>query len=207
MRLITLFLISLVLISCKKERTIHITAKNAVTGVPYNGLTYYVVQEMTSGDGEKTKTVATGTLDGNGEAHLTKKLPKAYSYTVRVEAPANTCYNKQIAFHFANQETAFECAFEFVECAYLKFRYHNVSCQGATDHIEVTRITNLSGYTGFYNPAIYDGCTDYTMPDFVQIPMGNWYFTWNVTKNGITTSYSDTIFLAAGEHKYYEFNY
>ncbi|MDF3029261.1 MAG: hypothetical protein K0S23_3568 [Fluviicola sp.] len=97
--------------------------------------------------------------------------------------------------------------FEFVECAYLKFRYNNLSCQGTSDHIEVTRVTNLSGYSGFSNPAIYDGCTDYTMPDFVQVPMGNWYFTWNVTKNGITNSYADTVFLAAGEYKYYEFNY
>ena len=102
MKFITLFLIGILLLSCKKERTIHISAKNAVTGQPYAGLTYYVVQEMTAGDGEKTKTVATGTLDANGEAHLTKKLPKAHSYSVRVEAPANTCYNKQITYYFAN---------------------------------------------------------------------------------------------------------
>ena len=54
MKLLTLFMIGLLLLSCKKERTIHITAKNAVTGQPYPGLTYYVVQEMTAGDEEKT---------------------------------------------------------------------------------------------------------------------------------------------------------
>ena len=123
--LLIIFLGFALLSSCGKERNIHITAKNAVTGEPYAGLTYYVVQEMTSGDGEKFKTVATGTLDANGEAYLTKKLPKRYSYSVRVEAPANTCYNKQITFYFTKQESTFECPFEFAECAYLKFRYHN----------------------------------------------------------------------------------
>lgn len=206
MRIIFIFSISLLLFSCKKERSIHITAKNAVTGEAYAGLTYYVVQQMTSGGGEKSKTVATGTLDSNGEAHLTKRLSNQLSYAIRVEEPTNTCYNKQITFYFGTEEI-FDANFEFAECAYLKFRYHNTSCQDVNDHIEVTRITNLDGYTGFYNPAVYNGCTDYTMPEFVQVPMGYWYFSWNVTKNSITNSYSDTIFLNAGEQKYYEFNY
>ena len=207
MRIALFLCLSLFLFSCKKERTIHITAKNAVTGAPYEGLTYYVVQEKTGGyNGEKFKTVASGTLDANGEAYFTKKLTKDYSYAVRVEQPANTCYNKQITYYFGD-EGVFEAPFEFAECAYLKFRYNNISCFDSNDHIEVTRITNLDGYTGFYNPAIYDGCTDYTMPNFVQVPMGYWIFSWSVTKNGITNNFTDTVYLSPNEYKYYEFNY
>jgi len=51
----------LLLVSCKKKQTIHITAKNAATGEPYPGLTYYVVTYTNINGGTKSKTVATGT--------------------------------------------------------------------------------------------------------------------------------------------------
>jgi hypothetical protein len=110
-----IFLISclLLVVSCKKERTIHITAKNAVTGQPYAGLTYYVVQKKTGYDGEEFKTMATGTLNADGEAFLTMKLKKAHAYGVRVEEPSNTCYFNELAFHFGNQESNFDAHFEY----------------------------------------------------------------------------------------------
>ena len=209
MRILLLVLLGALLFSsCGKKRSIHITATNAATGESYAGLQYFIVSSTTSGDGEKYKTEKSGFLNENGEASEIIREKQYRTYAVRVVEPENSCYNKVITMYFGspNDEDG-HFNFEFAECAYLKFRYHNASCVNSNDHIEVTRITNLQGYTGFYNPATYDGCTDFTMPDFVQVPMGNWYFTWNVTKNGITTSYSDTIFLAAGEYKYYEFNY
>jgi hypothetical protein len=207
--LIFILLGSFILTSCGKKRSIHITATNAATGERYSGLEYSIVSSVVGTEnGEGTKTVASGVLDSNGEAIVELREKRNRRYAVRVVEPANTCYNKQINMFFDSPfDENGHFNFEFAEFAYLKFRYHNTSCIDANDHIEVTRVTNLQGYTGFYNPATYDGCTDFTMPDFVQVPMGNWYFTWNVTKNGVTTSYSDTIFLAAGEYKYYEFNY
>ena len=204
MRLTSLFLIGILLLSCKKERTIHITAKNAVTGQPYPGLTYYVVQEITAGDGEKTKTVATGTLDANGEAHLTKKLPKAYSYAIRVEQPANTCYNKQITFYFGTEET-FNCNFEFAECAYLKQNITNINCQGSGDYmiLYTKNQVNSLGVTGWE----FLGCNGYTGDHFSSVPIGNYYFEWNVTRNSITNTYYDTIYLSPGEYKTYDINY
>ena len=191
------------LVSCKKERTIHITAKNAVTGVPYSGLTYYVVQEMTSGDGEKTKTVATGTLDANGEAYLAKRLPKAYSY-VRVEAPANTCYNKQIAYHFANQETSFDCAFEFAPCATLQRRLKNINCVDSNDKIEIYIDNSVHSLTP--TPWILNGCADYTtVPN--QVPIGTYTLHWIVTKNNVSTDHYDSFVLTENETKLYEIDY
>ncbi len=204
--LILILFISLSLFSCSKERTIHITAKNAVTGAPYAGLKYEVIREHGKTWEEKYITVASGTLNENGEVFITKRLPVNDAYTIRVEEPANTCYTKNISLHFGG-ESNFEAPFEFAECAYLKFRYHNEACQNSDDHIEVTRYTILGDYVGFNNPAIYDGCTDYTMNEYTQVPEGKWFFKWSVTKNNQTTDYYDTIYLNPGEYKYYEFNY
>ena len=207
MKLLFLLLsFGLLVLSCKKERTIHITAKNAVTGQPYAGLTYYVVQEMTSGDGEKTKTVATGTLDSNGETYLTKKLPKAYSYKIRVEPPANVCYNKQITFYFANQETNFDCPFEFAECTYLTLSVNNINCQGSSDKIlfdlQPTYIPNYNNII----PTEKLGCYSNTFVES-QVPFGQWEATWEVTRNGVT-SYHDSIFtIGKEEHFLFTINY
>ena len=69
MRLIILLFISVILFSCGKKRTIHITATNGATGVRYAGLQYFVVSSTTTGDGEKYKTEKSGFLNENGEAN------------------------------------------------------------------------------------------------------------------------------------------
>src|SRR5690554_892373 len=210
-KLILIMIVGMVFFSCKKKQTIHITAKNAATGEPYPGLTYYVVTHknvLKPYGGKKAKTVATGTLDENGEAIVTKRLSKNNGHGVRVEEPENSCYNKNIQLYFSEEDGKnFKAEFEFAECAYLKFRYQNINCQGPNDHIKVKRYTNLDGYSGFLIDAEYDGCNDYTMPNFTEVPMGQWIFEWEVTKNNVTTNFSDTIFLNANEQKYYEFNY
>jgi hypothetical protein len=204
MRLITLFLVGLLLVSCKKERHIHITAKNAVTGQPYAGLTYYVVQEMTSGDGEKFKTVATGTLDANGEASLTKKLPKAYSYAIRVEEPANTCYNKQITFYFGKEET-FECSFEFAGCAYLNLNINNVNCQGGGDVMNFRSRNSYSEWEGWSTDRI--GCYSVVSPYPFEVSAGWRIYEWRVNRNGVITTEMDSIFLNIGETGTFNMNY
>jgi len=202
---IALFLcLSLFLFSCKKERTIHITAKNAVTGAPYAGLAYYVVQEKTGGyGGEKFKTVASGTLDANGEAYFTKKLTKDYSYAVRVEQPANTCYNKQITYYFGD-EGVFEAPFEFAECATLQRKVKNVSCINSDDKIEIYIDNSVHSLSNA--PWVLNGCADYiTVP--TQVPVGNYTLHWIVTKNGVSNDYYDSFDLSANEYKLYEINY
>lgn len=205
MRIALFLCLSLFFFSCKKERTIHITAKNAVTGAPYEGLTYYVVQEKTGGyGGEKFKTVASGTLDANGEAYFTKKLTKDYSYAVRVEQPANTCYNKQITYYFGD-EGVFEAPFEFAECAYLKQNITNVNCQGTSDYmiLKTSNQVNSIGATGWE----FFGCNGYVGDHFSEVPFGKYYFEWEVTRNNITNTYYDTIYLSPGEYKTYDINY
>jgi len=205
-KLFYILMIGLLLTSCKKERTIHITAKNAATGEPYSGLKYQIIRQWSGPYEEKSKVVGSGELDTNGEVYFTKKLRKNDTYKITVEEPENTCYNKNVNLYMGDEKN-FEAAFEFAECAYLKFRYQNINCQNSNDHIKVKRYTNLDDYSGFLIDAEYEGCNDYTMPNFTEVPMGQWIFEWEVTKNNITSNFSDTIFLNAGEQRYYEFNY
>lgn len=200
MRIALFLCLSLFLFSCKKERTIHITAKNAVTGAPYEGLTYYVVQEKTGGyGGEKFKTVASGTLDANGEAYFTKKLTKDYSYAVRVEQPANTCYNKQITYYFGD-EHVFEAPFEFAECANLKLHVHNLNCIDSNDEIKFRRLWLSTNESNDF--VIQSGCFQFD-GDYFSLPIGNYKYEWYVTKNGVTT-FHDSIFTLS-ENQYFDF--
>jgi hypothetical protein len=200
-----LFFIVLLLSSCGKKATIHITAKNAVTGTPYSGLTYYLVRSTSGGSGEKTKTIATGTLNENGEIVLTERLSRSSTYAVRVEPPANTCYNKQITFYLGTEDK-FECPFEFAEFAYLTLSVNNINCQGPNDRI----LFDLQPvYISDYNdiiPTEKFGCYSNTFIES-QVPFGQWEATWEVTRNGITT-YHDTIFyIDKNEHYNFEINY
>ena len=70
MRLLFIVLLGTALLSCGKERNIHIKAINAATGDPYAGLEYRVASSRTTGDGEKYRTEASGVLDANGEAGI-----------------------------------------------------------------------------------------------------------------------------------------
>ena len=182
------------------------SAKNAVTGEPYAGLTYYVVQKKTGLDGEEFKTMATGTLNADGEAFLTMKLKKAHAYGVRVEEPSNICYFNELAFHFGNQESNFEAHFEYAECGYLKIHVDNIDCQGANDRIlfdfEPTYIDNYSNII----PREEFGCYS---NEFIssKVPYGSWQATWEVTKNGNTTYYDSLFFINEGEEYVFEINY
>jgi hypothetical protein len=133
-KLILLLIISFLLTSCKKERTFHITAKNAVTGTPYPGLTYEIQRSWSGAFENKYKSVGSGVLDANGEAYFTKRLHENSSYSISVAPPPNTCYMTDSDLH-AGGETNFDAAFEFAECAYLTISVNNINCQGLSDNI------------------------------------------------------------------------
>ena len=201
--IVFLFFIVLLLSSCGKKATIHITAKNAVTGTPYSGLTYYLVRSTSGGSGEKTKTIATGNLNENGEIVLTERLSRSSTYAVRVEPPANTCYNKQITFYLGTEDK-FECPFEFAECAYLKLNVHNINCIDSDDEIKFRRLwlsTNESN-----NFVIQTGCFQFD-GNYFSLPMGQYKYEWIVTKNGITTVHDSIFTLSANQYFDFAINY
>ena len=214
-KIILLLIIGMVFFSCKKKQTIHITAKNAATGEPYSGLTYYVVTHknvLKPYGGKKAKTVATGTLDENGEAIVTKRLSKNNGHGVRVEEPENSCYNKNIQLYFSEEDGKnFKAEFEFAECAYLKLSIHNVNYINDNDYLKLYYLGRQVGGQGenIVGAVIREGGGNYSYVgnDFSSVPMGERYYKWEVTRNNVTNIYYDTIYLNPGEYKTYEINY
>lgn len=206
-KLILILLMGVFLVSCKKKQTIHITAKNAATGEPYPGLTYYVVTYTNINGGTKSKTVATGTLDANGEAVVTERLPKNKGRGVRVVEPENSCYNKNIQLYFSEEDGEnFKAEFEFAECAYSKLIINNVNCNDATDEFVLFRENQIGSINGNFGWE-HLGCAYWETNGYSDIPMGNVYFRWEVTRNGTTNTYYDTVFYAPGEYRTYTINY
>jgi hypothetical protein len=196
MRIALFFCLSLLLFSCGKKRSIVITAKNPVTGQPYAGLSYYVV----SSRGNGSRTEASGVLNENGEAAVTLRI-KDRSYNVRVVAPENTCYNKNITLSYNYPyDNNHVFSFEFAECANLKLHVHNLNCIDSNDEIKFRRLWLSTNESNDF--VIQSGCFQFD-GDYFSLPIGNYKYEWYVTKNGVTT-FHDSIFTLS-ENQYFDF--
>lgn len=202
-----LIIMGILLLSCRKERTFHLTAKNAVTGQAYPGLNYYIVEEKEGYNGTNYTTLKTGTLDGNGEKLVPVKIHKDRSYVIRLDPPPNWCYMNNVSYSYTSQgdkNPSFD--FTFSECAYLTLSVNNTNCQDANDRIlfdlQPTYIPNYNNII----PVEKFGCYSNTFVES-QVPFGSWEATWEVTRNGITT-YHDSIFtMNENEHYNFVINY
>ncbi len=204
-RILVFILLSLLIVACKKKSTVHITARNAVTGEPYAGLSYNIERSVSGSFENHYKTVASGVLDENGEAVITKRFSKNWSHEVSIGSPDNTCYSNNNSFYFSGGENI-DCDFKFAECAYMKLKIENVNCQGANDKIILYQ-GNQVGSFNYSQPWEHDGCALWESNGYSDIPMGEQYYKWEVTRNNVTTTYYDTLYLNAGEYKTYDINY
>jgi hypothetical protein len=203
-----LFLLCLGLVlltSCSKERNFHLRAKNAVTGVPYAGLNYYIVEEREGNNGTDYTTVATGTLDGNGEKLVPVKVRKNRSYVIRLDPPPNWCYMNKVSYSYTIQgdkNPTFD--FTFAPCAYLKLDIHNVNCIDNNDEIKFKRSWISGNQTNDF--LIQNGCFQYD-GDYFSLPAGNYKYEWQVTKNGITTMFDSLFQLSENQYYNFQINY
>jgi len=201
-----LFIISLLLfVSCKKERTFHITAKNAATGEPYPGLSFEIQRSWSGAFENHYKSVGSGFLDENGEVYFTKRLHKNSSYSISVAPPPNTCYISDTNLH-PGDETNFKAEFEFAECAYRTLRINNINCLGANDlfdlNMELLYDRNYTAFGFSEKPGCYSN--EFSNE---KVPSGKWFVEWWVTRSGITDYFTDTIELVENGLFLYEINY
>ncbi len=204
-KIIFIIFISMFLLSCKKERTFHITAKNAATGEPYPGLSFEIQRSWSGAFENHYKSVGSGFLDENGEVYFTKRLHKNSSYSISVAPPPNTCYISDSDLH-PGGETNFKAEFEFAECAYSKLIINNVNCNDATDKFVLFRENQIGSLDGDFGWE-HLGCAYWETNGYSDIAMGNVYFRWEVTRNGNSNTYYDTVYYAPGEYKTYTINY
>lgn len=204
MKKVLFFLALFLFASCIKKHVIHITAKNAVTGEPYAGLHYEVIREKGKVWEDKLVKVASGILDENGEAMVSKNIIKD-PIRIMVERPPNWCYEKNNQYYLKGDGPNYEVNVEFAECAYLKQNISNVNCQGMNDYmiLETSNEVNSLGKTGWE----FFGCNGYVGDHFSSVPIGKYYFKWTVIRNNVSSTYYDTINLSEEEYKVYNINY
>jgi hypothetical protein len=132
-----LFLIALLfLFSCKKERTIHISAKNGATGEGYAGLGFVLKETKgyVTSTGEVQKKVYEGTLNAEGEAVFDYKLKNNRSYVITTLVPEEKlCYINNTSYTLSNLDDNYKFDFRFAECAYSKLIINNINCNGPND--------------------------------------------------------------------------
>ncbi|MEX2482977.1 MAG: hypothetical protein WED10_00355, partial [Brumimicrobium sp.] len=53
----------------------------------------------------------------------------------------------------------------------------------------------------------HDGCVSLESDNFLEYPMGERYYKWEVTRSGTTETFHDTIYLEENEQRVYEILY
>jgi hypothetical protein len=203
-----LYLILLLFVlACKKEQTIHITAKNAATGKGYAGLGFVLreTKGYVTPTGEVQKKVYEGTLNAQGEAVFDYKLKNNRSYVLTTLVPEEElCYINNTSYTLSNLDDNYKFEFIFAGCAILQRKVKNTNCIDTNDKIEISIDNTVHSTTN--NPWVLNGCADYTTTP-TEAPAGTYTLHWIVTKNNISTDYYDTFNLDVNVTKIHEINY
>ncbi len=91
-------------------------------------------------------------------------------------------------------------------CAHLKLKITNVNCEGINDTMVLYRKHAIADYYS-NNGWLHVGCANWETNGYSDLPMGEIYYKWEVTRNGTTNTFYDTLYLNAGEYKTFEINY
>lgn len=212
MKIVIILFLSFLVVSCGKKNQIKVTAKNAATGEGYADLGFRIfeVKPYTTPTGEVQELVYEGDFNANGEAVADIRL-KNRSYVITTVSPGPMCYinNTQYFFHRDDDNLKFD--FLFAPCAYLKLKIENVNCVGPDDNFKLYYMGRQVGGQGSNIVGALaregDGCYQYESSSFSDVPMGEIYYRWEVTRNGVTEEFHDTIYLEESEQKVYEINY
>ncbi|PKR82061.1 hypothetical protein CW751_01615 [Brumimicrobium salinarum] len=121
-------------VSCKKETSVVIQAKdyNTGDGTAYAGQEYAVAESWTPFQETKSKIVATGFLDANGQASFNLKMKNNRKYVLGVSEPDNICYGGLVQ-HYLEHEKSNTVDFDFLACGYVDIKSNNIDCQGEED--------------------------------------------------------------------------
>src|SRR5690554_1743814 len=121
-------------VSCKKETSVVIQAKdyNTGDGTAYAGQEYAVSESWTPFQETKSRIVATGFLDENGKASFNFKMNNNRKYVMGVSEPDNICYGGLVQ-HYLEHEKNNLVDFDFLTCGYLNINFINVNCENAND--------------------------------------------------------------------------
>lgn len=179
---------------------------NPVTGQGIEGIELNLLREKATISGG-FKSVKSTTTDANGDFEISKL--GLNSYHLR----AQTGVDLYDIGWFQNDENitgtggmlnvkrgkTMHVEYRAVEYGNLQINIKNLSCFDTNDELKIFRTHSLPDfYNSVPNPAIYSGCID-NVGSLYQAPMGLYTYNGTVTKNGVVTPISDSIYLSAGQ--------
>jgi hypothetical protein len=208
MKIIILISFIFLVVSCRKERLFHVSAKNPISGLPYSGLNFTISNERVGIFENKTKIVFQGKLNENGEAFVKVKVNGNRVYRVDCEAPPNNCYFNKISFNYTKEDgdkTDFN--FEYAACAYNNYSFNNLNCQNSSDKLRVYTSNELKSFNGDKYTDFFGCILQPNISYFSKVPIGKYFYKFEVTKLGITNTFYDTIVLTENEYETTYFNY
>ena len=209
-KLLLFILATIVLISCNKKVTLKGRVLNPVTNQGIEGFTIAVSADTWELPGG-AKPVGETTSNANGDFVLEFKK-SGYDFSVYKEGYYNIGWyqNGEILpgqLPVNDKGKTMHADFYAVPYGFIQLKVNNVNCLDANDHFvlyaEGTQADDSK------NGKMIDeyGCYYYDPGGYTKVPMGERYYKYEVTRNSITQTFYDTIFIGEGEYKIYEINY
>lgn len=192
-------------IACKKTHNINIQAidLNGGSKNAYAGIDFAIIQSRPGIGTDEFKRVYEGIFDDNGQASFDLKMNKNWSYILTMSEPENICYNNAFGIRLSNDKSN-NVTFDYAKCGKLKFILNNQNCNGSEDKVKYSRRWLTTDK--FDGENTYFGC-EYFEGDFFNLAAGSYNYTWTVTKNNTSTSFSEDFTITAGENTTFAINY
>jgi hypothetical protein len=204
MRYLIITLMFMAFFSCKKKTMIKVHVENVATGEPYVDQLIYI-RENPQNVNQENSTVYEGYTDSEGKLFIDLKYRRNAKYFIFVSLPESYCYLHSLSYPI-NKEKTNDIHFRLAPCAQLKLKIENVNCEGAGDEMVLYQ-GNQIGSFDFNQPWEHDGCAFWESNGYSNVPMGEQYYRWEVTRSGTTEIFHDTIYLEEGEQRVYEILY
>jgi hypothetical protein len=95
-----------------------------------------------------------------------------------------------------NKGKDFYAEYKMLPYGNYKYSINNVNCFNETDTLHVNMYHEfIENYQNYNNPMNYLGCFSYFGESFLKVPMGKYYYTGEVIKNGIKTPFYTEIYV------------
>lgn len=179
-----------------------------VDGSAYAGVMYEVLESPAGKFDSGANSMTSGLLDASGYASFELKMKNNKSYVLVIQEPNGICVTQAIVQESLKREGNNNIDFNYEECGNLQFVLNNVNCNDPlTDNLKYKRIeagSNIGIENGQYISV--DGCISFES-GYIDLPIGEYEYIWEVTKNMITTYHSETFTLSANEYKTFQLDY
>jgi len=197
MKYITFIFSILLMVSCGKQRVVKGRVYNPVTGNGISGIEVQVRKGKSciSYDGCGSKLLESTTTDANGNYSMQYRDKDDQYLLFKHNIDDFYRINSNIPGISGNQEYDLL----LVTKGYEQYSIINTSCFDINDKLTITEryhksIPSLILLNG---DAVYSGCMNQTYPNTL-VPMGWYVWKGSVTKNNITTPFSDSIYVPEG---------